>query len=349
MQAADRGVLVDGVTRSRARHSILFEPVPGLHLKGIEGAVTAYRPLQRRSEHRQPGHFAVVGREPEQRLLEEALERLETQGASATFVIEAQPGMGKSVLLASVHDLAGGSAGRVVELAGDALESTVPYHAWRPAFRRLLGPSPFDRAGQLLPDVDEAQLGLLGDVLGIEAPPRTGFAMTLETRVDVTRRLATSLLDRLTSALPLVLLVDDAQWLDGASWELLLDVIGEIPAVLAVIATRQMEREAPADSVLLRLGLLDHAGSVALMADRLDTDNLSAQLIEAVWSRAEGHPMFTDEMVRAMRDQGVVTVIGAERAATFDRAAWDTTNLPHSVAAWIAGDWPGSPSASSAP
>ena len=72
MQAADRGVLVDGVTRSRARHSILFEPVPGLHLKGIEGAVTAYRPLQRRSEHRQPGHFAVVGREPEQRLLEEA-------------------------------------------------------------------------------------------------------------------------------------------------------------------------------------------------------------------------------------------------------------------------------------
>jgi class 3 adenylate cyclase/tetratricopeptide (TPR) repeat protein len=333
--AADPGVLVDGVTRNRARRSIMFEPVPAIHLKGIEGSITAYRPSGTRQGDREPGP-AVVGRLGERTLLREAVRRLASEAASGSVAIEAEPGMGKSVLLRTAVAEASESTVSIIEITGDALEDTVPYRAARPALERRLGrgQEALNQARALLGDVSRHEADLLAGVIGVA--PGGDAAISFETRAAVTRRLTARLFAAMIEGRPVLLAIDDAQWVDGATWELLLEMSRTLPAAVMVFAHRPAEREWPEGTHHLTLAPLGREDTAALIGDRLDSDEIPDDLVAAVWGRAEGHPLFTEEILRSMRDQGAVTLTGPERAVSFDKDRWEGGALPESVAASIA-------------
>jgi DNA-binding CsgD family transcriptional regulator len=123
-------------------------------------------------------------------------------GASAALVIRGEAGVGKTALLRHCARQAAGL--RVAQVAGVESEMELPFAGLHQLCSRML-----DR----IDEVPEAQREALGVALGMSAgPPPDRFLIGLATL---------SLLSSVAEERPLLCLLDDAQWLDEASGQVL--------------------------------------------------------------------------------------------------------------------------------
>ena len=246
MQAAGAdGVLCDRATHDDASGTEAFERLPPYVLKGMESPTDVFRVRLGEAQSDRPSD--LVNRTHELEVASAALGAL-AQGTGGLVVIEGEPGIGKSRLteeiarrarLAGIRTL----VGRAVEI-----ESSTLYNAWRAVFERMLGLDivrdsgarraiVLDRFGR---DERRARLlPLLDPILSLDLPD-TDATMQLAgaVRADNTRELLIGLLRQEASSGPMMLVLEDAHWLDSASWSLL-DVIGrEIPSLLVLVTTR---------------------------------------------------------------------------------------------------------------
>lgn len=138
----------------------------------------------------------IVGRDPELARITALLEGAR-QGAGGALVLAGHPGIGKTTLLDWAARHADGL--RVVRISGVEAERDLPYAG----LHALLSPLLTDEAlGQLSPHHQEGLLLALGRVTG--RPPGALI-------------IGTATLGVLTAVERLLVLVDDMQWLDGAS------------------------------------------------------------------------------------------------------------------------------------
>lgn len=170
----------------------------------------------------------MVGRERERRLLDGLLVAVAERGAA--LVLRGEPGMGKTLLLdyASADALAAGA--RVVRLRGVESESVLPFAA----LADLLAPF---RAG--LADLPQTQSSALEGCLALAVgPPPNPLAVCAGTL---------NVLAAAADAAPVVVLVDDVQWVDASSRRVLLFVARRLSGehVAMVLAVRS---EAPEPS-----------------------------------------------------------------------------------------------------
>jgi hypothetical protein len=214
--------------------------------------------------------------------------------------------------------------------AADAVEQATPYYAWRPIVSRLLGlealgaaPPETRRAHVLAQLQDDPALvrlaPLLSDVVAVDLPDTelTG-AMTGDVRADNTRELVVGLLQRTGGGpQPHVLILEDAHWLDSASWPLARQVVAQVAPLLLVLATRPLSEpqplayqrlhDAPATRVL-RLTALEADETATLVGRRLGAAVLPEPVARLIVERAEGNPFYSEELGLALRDAGVITV-----------------------------------------
>jgi predicted ATPase len=140
------------------------------------------------------------------------------------------------------------------------------------------------------------------------------------------------LLGALTARQPLILILEDLHWADPSSTELLtrlLPVASAAP-VLFCIATRP-DRDAPgwrlvaaAREILggslteIALGSLSDRDSRQLVANLLEIEALPEHLRSLILKKAEGNPLFVEEVIRMLIDRGAIVrsnggwVAGAE-------------------------------------
>ncbi|HEX7165917.1 MAG TPA: tetratricopeptide repeat protein, partial [Acidimicrobiales bacterium] len=223
-------------------------------------------------------------------------------------------GTGKSRLLEELRDAVDGEV-RVVTC--EQYERTTPYFAFGVLLRTLLGLG-LGSSGDAAADADalaaavirlepslERWLPLVGDVVGI-AVPDTPVTARLDPRYR-RERIAYVVTDLLTAALPgrAVVAFDDVHWLDGASAEILLHLASAIEGrPWTVCVTRRpdaAETTAPPGAVEISLGRLDAAASRALVAAAGADSPLPPHVANAVLERAEGNPLFLEELVRMAR------------------------------------------------
>src|SRR5215217_2496959 len=143
----------------------------------------------------------LLGRADERELLDRLLENVRA-GQSAVLVVRGEAGVGKTALL---HYCARQAAGfRVARIAGVESEMELPFAGLHQLCAPMLG-----RLGAL----PEPQQSALGVALGLSSGPAPDrFLVALA---------ALSLLAEVAAERPLLCLVDDAQWLDGASGQVL--------------------------------------------------------------------------------------------------------------------------------
>ena len=111
MQAAydaKRDILCDESTHRAAADSFAFEELPPLILKGLKEPVPAFRPTGKSARCR--GFKPTVGRIAELALLNERLDDLEA-GRGSLVVLEGDPGIGKSQLVAETVARVEGAVG----------------------------------------------------------------------------------------------------------------------------------------------------------------------------------------------------------------------------------------------
>lgn len=345
MVASAGHVLCDQATRDGALDHFEFEPVAPLTLKGKAAPVVVYRPA-RRSARRAQASNRFVGRHAERATLEQALQRL-AKGESAVCLIEGEPGIGKSRLLGEVHGLAVEAGLRTLHGEADSIERESAYVAWRGLLADLLGIEAATGSG--MTPAARARLDdrpglrvrapLLNDILplGLDETATTR-ELEGEARAAALRAL---MVDLLAGEAPLLILFDDAQWLDSASWALLTAVVRGVAPLLLVCATRPI---AEADQVRelrellrrestrqLRLEGLAGGETADLIRDRLEVDHVEQALANFVAERTQGNAFFIEQLLPALREAQLIEIGNGQCAVRPGVDLASETSLPDTV------------------
>jgi DNA-binding CsgD family transcriptional regulator len=203
-------------------------------------------------------------------------------GESRALVVRGEPGVGKTALL---DYLAGNALGcRVVRAVGVQSEMELAFAA----LHQLCAPM-LDRLERLPGPQREA----LGTAFGISAGPTPDrFLIGLA---------VLGLLSDAAGKRPLVCLVDDQQWLDGASAQVLAFVARRLEAesVGLVFAARPVGEELAGLPELVVEGLRD--GDARVLLDSVFTGPLDARVRDQFIAETRGNPLALLELPRGLR------------------------------------------------
>jgi DNA-binding SARP family transcriptional activator/tetratricopeptide (TPR) repeat protein len=242
-----------------------------------------------------------VGR---QREFDEMLGAYAQAPDDAQFVVlEGDPGIGKTRLAGEFAAVAAGRGSLTVWARANELGVTQALWPWLEALRAVI------------PSVDEAPAVLDGLLAGDAALlPGRGEASQFE-RFDA----VASLFERAGAVAPMVVILDDLQWCDPASLELLRFLVTRLGrGVVVVVTVRTLEigrRDDVTDALgaiarrpggrRLRLDGLSLAATGQLL-EALSTEPVGTELPERIHDRAEGNPFYTIELARLLDEPGGV-------------------------------------------
>ncbi|HEY7179531.1 MAG TPA: tetratricopeptide repeat protein [Gaiella sp.] len=325
MSAAGPGEIyvADGV-RQAAGDMFGWETRPTFTPKGRSEAVTPYalvgvtgRAPVREIRHRLP----MFGRAED---LGHLLARLDESvaGTGRVVGVAAEAGVGKSRLVAELVRTARRRGERVVVGECHAYGATTGYLAWREIWRTLLGLSDDDsedaqvtRLAEELRAVDSAlvpRAPLLEPVLGLTLPDNDLTAsLDAKVRKASLEGLLVTCLRARAARRPLVVVLEDCQWLDELSRDLVVEVCRAIASerVLVVLTYRPhsdvgdhfgVEQLPYFDEHALTLLGDDEIGHLvaAKIAQILGSEvTPSEALVSLVGRRAEGNPFYVEELL----------------------------------------------------
>ncbi len=252
----------------------------------------------------------LLGREYELRVLTDLIERIRDGGGA--MVLRGEAGIGKSALLTEVGRSAVGGGLRVLTTAGVQSEAQVAFAGLYQLLRPVWG-----HVDQL-PGPQRAALSAAFGMADAVAPDL--FLIALATL---------NLLGEAATRAPIVLIVEDAHWLDRASADVLVFVARRVESepVVLLAAVRDGFHGSFHDVGLTELGLgrLDPAAAAALLDVRAADLNPAAR--ERVLHEAAGNPLALVELPIALG-------AGGDAVAT---ASWLplTTRLEQAFAARV--------------
>jgi DNA-binding CsgD family transcriptional regulator/tetratricopeptide (TPR) repeat protein len=253
-----------------------------------------------------------VGRDGELARVDHALE-LAAAGQPALVLVRGEAGIGKSrfVREAIARAQAAGSPilhGACLDLGGEGL----PYLPIVEALRRLASATPPARMRELLGPAAPELSTLVPDLA--EPGPAADRIATSST-VDRARLFERFLgfLERMGADVPVLAIVEDVQWIDSATRDLLTFLVRNVTTehVVAILTCRTDDLHA-GHPILAWMAELGRApGAVRIDLDRLSSSNVRLLLeaiengpvpqdvLESVWRRSEGHPLFVEELFEA--------------------------------------------------
>jgi tetratricopeptide (TPR) repeat protein len=261
-----------------------------------------------------------VGRSNEYGLLLGLIARL-TAGAGYTVLIEGEPGIGKSRLMREVARYAGTLGLPVLATNCYEIERAIPYQPVIDLVTRALDLAPAAALRNLAP-VSLAELAALVPEVGERFPglPRLSndFPEARQARLS---RAVGQLLDAASGGRPSILMVDDIQWADDASAQVLHSLARHAVRrpVLVIYAYRgedadsderlarlveSLRREADARRVpLARLAYADTESLVAALADSNSGAKPGApSLAERLHRETEGNPFFLMSILQSLSE-----------------------------------------------
>jgi DNA-binding NarL/FixJ family response regulator len=240
------------------------------------------------------------------------------QGGPAAMLIGGEAGVGKTRLISEFAGVAGAVGARV--LTGGCLElgaDGLPFGPFTAMLRDLVRETGADEIisllpgsgramrelARLLPELARGAVAATGPLAGERAPG--------EARARLFEEFLT-LLERLAAERPLVLVIEDAHWADRSSRDLIAFLIGYQRAlrnVLIIVTFRsdELHRTHPLRPLLAELARIDWVERTELpRLTRGQAEELAAAVLgrpperalaDAVYERAEGNPLFTEELL----------------------------------------------------
>jgi class 3 adenylate cyclase len=331
-------ILVSPETYQRARSLFEFKALPPLTIDWLPQPIQAFHPLHlQQTSGLESGvsgmQASLIGRANELARLQNAMSEVQAGGQSRVAMVTGEAGVGKSRLVAEFRRWLHTSDVRLYRGSSLTYARSAPLWLAADLLRDIVQLSETDQ-GDRQRETLRAYLAAL-DLAGSDILPYLahvlGLAVAepqLEARV---RDLAPAMLQRQTHAAlrqlvvaearpgPLVLIFEDLHWTDPASrdfLEYLIQTTGDIP-ILIVLVSREVEGEnvlaplrAAAERDLERLVNVQ-LGALSAAEGELLAGQLIPQTTAAAWSlkqqivsRADGNPLYIEEIIRTLIDQG---------------------------------------------
>ena len=287
-----------------------------------------------------PEQFSVprrlYGRDAERALLYAVFERAR-QGRARLLLVAGYAGVGKTTLIRELHEPAARAQGLFVSGKFEQLSGDAPYRALTQALRQLVQRALAEPAPQLarrrhrvasaLGDNVSTVAALIPELaalLGAAGPlPPPSPLPPAEANNRLRLAFQNFIASQASAEQPLVLFLDDLQWADAASLQLLESMLSS-PALrhlLLVGAYRDNEVE-PGHQLLATVAALQDAGvpiervdlaPLALPAlTQLTADTLhvaadaAAPLAELLLAKTAGNPFFTTQFLMSLHRDGLI-------------------------------------------
>jgi class 3 adenylate cyclase/tetratricopeptide (TPR) repeat protein len=313
-------VVVSPATLRLVRGVFVFENLGPQEIKGLEDPVAAYRVVQpsgvrSRLDLGLGKLTPLVGRDHELAMLLDGWEHA-CEGEGQAILITGEAGVGKSRLVWALRD-------RLLDQDHTWMEGRCSPYAQNTALLPVtelltqglvLGDEEADewklrklengvkRAGL---DVAEA-VPLLAPLLSISVPdalPRLEMSPELRRRRTLESLVSWTL--ALADLQPVLLLVEDLQWADPSSLELLGMLVEQCPTSrILVVLTARPEYEATwsqrSHCRSLTVGRLVRAAAREMAASVTPGRALAEEAIEAIVTRADGIPLYIEELAKAV-------------------------------------------------
>ncbi len=328
-QAAGSGeVLLGGSTYRLVKDAVEVEPVEPLELKGKSDRVPAFR-LHRvlidTAGHVRNLDSPMVGRMKELELFRRGLERVRDERTSHLFTLLGPAGVGKSRL---VREFLADADATVLRGRCLSYGEGITYYALGEIVRQAAGIAETDDAASSLATLTEllaeAEDGdriarLVGGLFGWSDPAGPDDAAWGVRK----------LLEHLAKDRPLVVLFDDIHWAEPLVLDLiehLADWTRDAELLLVCVARPELLEIRPgwgggkmnATSILLEPLAGDEAG--ALLDNLLGDADLPGTARERILAAAEGNPLFVEEMIGMLIDDGLLRFEGGAWRAVDDLA-----------------------------
>jgi class 3 adenylate cyclase/tetratricopeptide (TPR) repeat protein len=354
-------ILCDRQTYEASRDRAEFEVFPSQKIKGREELVDVFRPLQEKKVVR--SQTELIGRRKEKEILVSAIQEAQRGAPFQAIILHGEPGIGKSRLMYELLQQAMVLQIKTFSGAGDPIDKSNPYFAWRSVFgdvlriqdivnrpqlsnadRTAIQDSVADRLEKIEQGLSR-YLPLLNIILPISIPENDlTSAMTSEVRGGNIRDLLVRLLQEEASQAPILVTLEDLHWLDSASWTLLSDVFQRVRPLLLAVTTRPYSPPVPAqlqdlearpETTFIRLDMMSLDEVEELVSQRLGIRSMPPEAARLIREKSEGHPFFAEELAYALRDSGVIVIDGTECRLAAGLDNLNSVTLPENLEAAI--------------
>lgn len=327
---AEPGTILVGETTHRlVQGYVQSESLGRVEVRGFTEPVGVYRISGRRRRTRlevsaERGLSELVGRERELSVLRECFARA-AAGRGQVVAVGGEPGVGKSRLL---HELRGSLQGeRVTFLAGHcaAYRQSTPYWPLLEILRSNFeiddddNPLQIDekvrRGLRALDPAMEPMLPSFRDLL-LHRPEQPLKGADTRTQRQKTFEAIRALTVTGGERAPLVLAVEDLHWVDQTSEECLAFLVESLAGLRVLLITTHRPGYAVrwADKTYytqLALDVLSDTETASMLRGLLGVQALPDGFVSRVHEKAEGNPLFVEEITRSLVERGVLLREGA--------------------------------------
>lgn len=306
----------------------------------------------------------LYGREREVSVLMDAFDRA-CEGHLNMVLVAGYSGTGKSALVHEIHKPITASRGHFIEGKFDQFQRGVPYFAILQAFRdyvnllltetaerieELAGviQRAVGREGKVLTDVIPNLTHIIGDqpdvpeIGGTEAQNRFNYVFSKFISAIATREH------------PLALFIDDLQWADSASINLLKVLMGDQSkgCLLCVGAYRDNEvspshpfmialtemREAGVDAQTIAIGNLSDSDVLAMISDSVSRPQGDVEaLTRLVCEKTRGNAFFVNQFIKTLYEEGLLHFVAPEKCWRWELDKIRELNITDNVVELMAG------------
>ena len=276
----------------------------------------------------------LYGREAEVAILLAAFDRV-SQGTTEMMLVAGFSGIGKTVLVNEVHKPIVRQRGYFIKGKFDQFKRDIPFSALVQAFQMLMRQLLTESAEQVqgwktkivdaLEDNGQVIIDVIPEleqIMGPQPPVPELMGNAAQNRFN---RVFQKFINMFTTAEhPLVIFLDDLQWIDSASLKFLSVLVtethnaylllmgayrdNEVSTTHPLMLTLDEVRKTEATLNQITLGPLDQANLNRLIADTMSCpSNLAVPLTELVMSKTKGNPFFTTQFLKSMHEEGLIT------------------------------------------
>jgi class 3 adenylate cyclase/adenylylsulfate kinase-like enzyme len=325
--AAPGTVLVSEATRRLLGTVFELESIGPQTLKGIKGTVLAYRiggvsAVTSRFEARQAGAvIPMVGRDQELALLLDRW-REAASGRGQCVLLSGEAGIGKSKIARALRDAIEGEPHFAIRYQCSPYANDSPL--W-PAIQQLAHAAGFaadDRVEQRLDklesllrqgveDITQAA-PLVAALLGVETGDRyPPLDLTPQQRRTRTLQALVDQLAGLAGNRPVLLVLEDAHWIDPTTLELMelsLDRIADYPVFVLITARPSFDNGLGSHPRVISLMLhrMEREAGEAMICRIADGKTLPREIIGEILDKADGVPLFIEELTRTVLESELV-------------------------------------------
>ncbi|MBD2336596.1 AAA family ATPase [Calothrix sp. FACHB-156] len=276
----------------------------------------------------------LYGRETEVQVLLDAFERV-TQGSSEMMLVAGFSGIGKTAVVNEVHKPIVKQRGYFIKGKFDQFNRNVPFSAFVQAFRDLMGQLLSESDSQLqtwkfqileaLGENAQVIMELIPElerIIGVQPPAPELSGTAAQNRFNLSFHRFIQVFT--TPEHPLVMFVDDLQWADSASLNLIQVLMSESQTGCLLLLGAYRDNEVfTAHPLMLTLSGMEKTGAIIhtitlqplnftslnhLIADTLHAPPSVVQpLTELVMQKTQGNPFFATQFLKALHQDQLIT------------------------------------------